>query len=350
MQKISRKALWQGLALTVGVSIVSLLGLFAFTASGEVLSALSKVSPLYLLYGMLSIFAVWTVQALRIEVLARSFGQGVGMRYALKVYLTSSFVAHVTPFSSGGIPVEIYLLYRRGISVARSSAIILVQGSLTALVLLLSAPILIYFWGQHMEYASGANWGFVLVLALVVALSYILVRPDATRVVLSRLLLQGPVGRVLGRGARRDKTEGLIERVYSSVHQFSESIAHLWREQKGVLFLSLLLTVLYWMCYLSVVPIVLRGLGLRVGVVSAIIPQLIFNLFQAFIPTPGGSGGAELGFASMYAAMVPKSSLATFILMWRFLTFYLSLFVGGVIALSVVRDLGADDASEVFGD
>lgn len=342
-QRINKKAVGKGLIITVIVSLLSLGFISFLSSSGETWSALTRVSKIHVFYGILSIFSVWIVQALRIEVLARSFKQGVGLIYALKVYLAASFVAHVTPFSSGGIPVEIYLLHRKGISLAQSSAIILVQGSLTALFLLVASPVLLYLWRQQVNYAFGANAAFGIVLVIVAVLVYIFVKPEITKKVLSSILLKGPLGLLTKSPNRKKIVLNFIERSYASVKQFSESLTHLWTDQKLVLVLSSLLTGLYWICYLAVVPIILSGLGLKVSIVHAVLPQLVFNLLQAFIPTPGGSGGAELGFASMYTKVIPGSLITTFVLLWRFMTFYLSLVVGGIVVAGMVKELNDAD-------
>jgi uncharacterized protein (TIRG00374 family) len=340
LQKVSRKTIERGLIVSILISLLSMAVLSVVSSSDETVAALNTASKIHLLYGMLSIFLVWTVQALRIEVLARSFGKGVGFIYAFKVYLISSFVAHVTPFSSGGLPVEVYLLYRKGISLAKSSAIILVQGSLTALFLILVSPVLLYIWRNQFGYALGANAAFVVVLVIVAAFIYLFVKPSALKSLLTSILSVGPISRFLTRHSLEDRANGIVEKAYASVRQFSESLMHLWTEGRSTLIVSALLTVLYWCCYLSVVPIIFAGLGLHVKLANAVLPQLVFNLLQAFIPTPGGSGGAELGFASLYSVFVPAAKLAVFVVLWRFFTFYLSLFCGGITLLFVMRELG----------
>jgi uncharacterized protein (TIRG00374 family) len=50
-----------------------------------------------------------------------------------------------------------------------------------------------------------------------------------------------------------------------------------------------------------------------------------------FIPTPGGSGGAEASFYVIYRNAIPDSLLGVVTAAWRFLTYYVQLTAGAVV-------------------
>jgi len=69
-----------------------------------------------------------------------------------------------------------------------------------------------------------------------------------------------------------------------------------------------------------------------------ILAQLIFILFRPLIPTPGGSGGTELGFAYLFKFMIPNYFLGIFVALWQFFMFYVSLVIGGVLFIHLLKN------------
>ncbi|MBR3252234.1 MAG: flippase-like domain-containing protein, partial [Erysipelotrichaceae bacterium] len=45
-------------------------------------------------------------------------------------------------------------------------------------------------------------------------------------------------------------------------------------------------------------------------------------------PTPGGAGGQELIFSLFFSSIIKGSDLLAVMLIWRFISFYLGLFLG----------------------
>jgi uncharacterized protein (TIRG00374 family) len=56
--------------------------------------------------------------------------------------------------------------------------------------------------------------------------------------------------------------------------------------------------------------------------------QTVFFFILSSVPIPGGSGVAEIGFASIFTHMVPGSLLGVYVSLWRLFTYYLMLLVG----------------------
>ena len=56
-----------------------------------------------------------------------------------------------------------------------------------------------------------------------------------------------------------------------------------------------------------------------------------------YVPVPGGSGVAEFGLASLFMLFVPSSVLGIFVMSWRFFTYYVLLFLGGLVSLGSFR-------------
>jgi hypothetical protein len=59
--------------------------------------------------------------------------------------------------------------------------------------------------------------------------------------------------------------------------------------------------------------------------------QAVFTFLVSMVPIPGGSGLAELGFAQIFAHLLPAALLGVFVSLWRVITYHLSLLAGALI-------------------
>ena len=71
------------------------------------------------------------------------------------------------------------------------------------------------------------------------------------------------------------------------------------------------------------------GLG-RVDILLMICAGAFVLNFTSFIPLPGAAAGAEIGFHTVFGLFFPTRFLSLSILLWRLLTFYLPILVGGI--------------------
>lgn len=56
-------------------------------------------------------------------------------------------------------------------------------------------------------------------------------------------------------------------------------------------------------------------------------------MVSSYVPTPGASGAAELGFAELFRMVVPPALIGLAVARWRLRTYYFTLLVGGTLTL-----------------
>jgi uncharacterized protein (TIRG00374 family) len=93
------------------------------------------------------------------------------------------------------------------------------------------------------------------------------------------------------------------------------------------------LTCLHWILRYSVLYLALRGLGADLQWAWCFLIQMLSLSAGQFSLLPGGAGAAELTSAALLAPMVGKSTAAAAILIWRAVTYYFYLLVGGPVFL-----------------
>lgn len=63
-------------------------------------------------------------------------------------------------------------------------------------------------------------------------------------------------------------------------------------------------------------------------------------MITSFIPIPGASGGAEVSFFYFFNIFFLEEQIFLAILLWRFISYYSGMIVGGIIMLSS-KDTGS---------
>ena len=85
-------------------------------------------------------------------------------------------------------------------------------------------------------------------------------------------------------------------------------------------------------CLYMVPYFILCGMGdtNSLSIVNTLISSAYVYLIGAFVPVPGASGGIEYGFTQFYGNFVAGSIISAMLIVWRFITYYLGVIVGGI--------------------
>ena len=326
-------ALRRGVWLTSVAGAVALAAVAALARDGEPpLAALALMDGQYLALSVLLTVAAWWLRVVRSGILVRALGVRVPAGRMFAYYLSSVFVSHVTPTSTGGVPLFIYWLTREGLSVGRATAVAVIDSGLVALWLLAGWPVAGVLVGWGARNLQGWTAAALAALALVAALAaWIVARPrDLAGLTLS-------LRRRLAPKQGGTKPARLLLRASREALRFAVALRLFVLDRPLALGAAVLLTGLYWATYLSIAWAVVQGLGGRGDWTTVAVRQLAFNLAQAFIPTPGGSGGAELMMAYLLRDLLTPTRLAVAVGVWRLCTFYSSLAVGGLALVRLLR-------------
>ena len=122
MEESFRRKLKRGIKISVGISAGVSLIILLLTVERKTWEALGKIRPM----GLLLLSVMWVLytvlDGLRFKILTRAGDREISLRKAIEVILTGNFLAAVTPFQTGGFPVQLYLLNREGINPGKAMA------------------------------------------------------------------------------------------------------------------------------------------------------------------------------------------------------------------------------------
>lgn len=309
------------LALMLSLVLPVLLG------GAPVFGALRGLSLQHLAALVLLMVLVWHLNIARLLLLLGSRPPGLNYWRIIRIYLAIECFSKATPAGAGGAVAAAYYLRRLGVSLHRAFALFAASAlmDLVALSLCLVAIL-------SLAEGGGVSFRWLLTIMLP-ALSVLLLGIWlADRFNRHLLRLSGVVLAHLGvpwRWRRRSA------RALLKLHAAVRSMLSLPVPR---LLLALLLCLLMWGLYLSVLFLVVRALGGDLGWPQGAMTQaLAMGLGHVFM-LPGAAGSAEAVGAMLLTPPLGAVLAGATILCWRFLTLYLHLLLGALAVFSLGRD------------
>ncbi len=277
------------------------------------------------------VIASWLADGLRMSVLARAMGGEVGALEAIRISMMGSFMAGVTPFDTGGEPVKIYFLHKKGMSIGQSTAAV-------ALAALFHATTRFFLWALFpiMGFILGFAWqvgpavkamlglGVFLYVAFMVLLVMATIWPNLVSSAAKWICNWQTLQKVLS----PERIERLVKRVSSIADEFRAAMVA-FKSKKAPAALAFFLSLLYWGFIIWVPVLLLRSMGSGLSTMQIVSLSMTVYLVTAYVPTPGASGGAEVGSAVFFSPFLPARILGTFVVVWRLVTYYFTLLIGG---------------------
>lgn len=327
------KRLLTGGTIAIGLSVAGLAILVRATGGRQLLPTLMSLDfrTIGLVIGLMILY--WGTDALRMMALSTALGGDLPALHSMRVSLIGAAAANLTPFNSGGEALQAYLLSLRGHTVGESTAIVAVKTFFNA-VARLCLGLIIPAWLMSIGewHLSGGvdvalRVGLSIYAGVLAVAVYLILRPQAINAVLVPLVRS----RLVARFVKPAQAERFVEFVRRTTQEFRDGLAVFRRRGKGAMLMAMVWSFAGWLILISIPALLLRAFGISVPFVETLGIAMVFYFASAYAPTPGSSGVAEIGFAALFSTVVPLSILGPFVAVWRLLTYYLTVAVGGVI-------------------
>jgi len=334
-ENISLQRAKKGILTVVLLGIVTVGVIIALTFNKRTLLALSKINLTFLGLAALAILLSWIFSGLPFYLLTRVTRKPISFAASLRVYLGGSFFGYITPFGSGLIPTQIYLLTGDGLTPGEATAVTSSRATISSwLFVALGLMIFIIFRSSLSNSVKLSLLGIAAAAAIWSLITLFFIKqPVRAKASVSRILH----GRLLTRGLGEERLGKARDRIHHEIDHLSLNLKDLFSLKNAPSIIAVFLSeVVAWFGLFSVLPLVLFGFG-----VSGNLGQLIFRIFLLFAvapvsPTPGGSGVVEAALTGLLQGLVPGEIIGLIVLVWRFLTYYLTLLAGAAIVLRFI--------------
>lgn len=296
--------------------------------AGNLLNMFRMLNVPWLLCGLLLMVVYWLLEGGILHDIVRAFHP----RQRFKDSLTTSMIGQlfncITPFASGGQPVQAYDMVKSGVPLGVAGSSLMIKFIIYQFCLTLySAVVLIFFWQPFSAKVSGFGWlvfvGFAINLTVMLGLVCVCFFRKFTRGMVNSLIRLGAKLHLV-----KDKQHAL-DYAERELTQFHDSFAAI-REHGGMVLKASLLSILQLTVFFLIPYFICRAFGIGgIPVMEALSAQAFVVMISSFVPLPGAAGGAEYSFHTFFSPFFPANiSVNLAMLLWRLITFYLPILVG----------------------
>lgn len=328
--KADTKGYAKGLAFIAGTFAVLCIWLLKQYSIQALWKMMLGVRPLWILAALGLMVVYWVFESLGLHLAVSRFVPTQNPGDTFCATMIGQFFNCITPFSSGGQPMQAWYLVKKGVSLSFASCSLLIKFIVYQFVLTIySALTLLLCFKSFAGRISSIGWlifvGFgvnLLVITGLLCLGFL--RRPTEKVLYGSVSLLKKVKLISEQAASKAK-----ERIQKELMEFYEGFAQIRQDIGGILVMSALTAVQLTAFFL--IPLcIFYAFGLGKADVLLMICAGAFVLnFTSFIPLPGAAAGAEIGFHTIFSIFFPTHILSVAILFWRLLTFYLPICVGG---------------------
>ena len=341
-----KKTIKLPIILSILISIVIIIIISYFTIDADTISRLGSTHIKYEFFAVAIILNIvyWFLWGARLKVLANSMDKNINLSLwkSTKIVIANMFLASITPSMAGGEPVRIHLLNKEGMNLGCSTAAVLGERLLDAVFILLLVPVAFFIFQSMTDLgflSIALLIGVFLFLALLVLFIYAIVRPEKIKSFLIYL------SKKFKRFSKRKESEiRVIERINNEVDNFHKSMIFFTKQNKIALFKASILTILFWSVGFMIPSMILLGLGLPPFFLESYTAQILLLVIIMMPTTPGSSGVAEVGIYGLYGVLIGTGSaslIGVFIVLYRFVTFHMNLFVGAFFQYKIFKSVAS---------
>ncbi|MEA1940553.1 MAG: lysylphosphatidylglycerol synthase transmembrane domain-containing protein [Candidatus Caldatribacteriota bacterium] len=331
---LNKKKLLRGLVISILIGIITILFVFFITTNQETWASLSSINKNYIILAFVAMLFAAIIDALRIKTAVEAVNEKISFLEALKIYYISNFVGGITPFFSGTLPTQIYLFNKNiqhTMPLGKATMVATIIPVLKTIVFTVFAPIIFFSFRKTITNYNTLPLILIntaiLFSLLVLFLFFISVKyPQKMIKVIHKIQNLS----CLSIFFKNKKVLFFSNKLIIEIKEFQQSF-NLLKENWIKISLSMFFTIIFWGTFFTIAPLILWGLGIKFNLSHILLMQIIFYFILPYMPTPGGSGTAEVSFASLFSFFVPNYLLGLFVSIWRFIFFYFNLIIGLIV-------------------
>jgi len=297
----------------------------------EIISILTKVNIPWILIALLIYFIYFITDTIPFFIFTKRYNDKISFKFMLYLNAITKFFNGITPLATGGQPMQIFELRRKGTTTANSTNAVTQFYIVFQISLVLWAFIALIF--DKVFGIINMNTGLLIFTILGFALNTIVLiflfiisfnksfNKAMVRVIISFL---AKIRIVREKEKQIDKWNNTCEEFYNN--------SKVLLNNKTTFFVGIILQMLTLAFYHLLPYALARSVGVtNFTIYQSIICSAYIYLTGCYIPIPGSTGGMEYVFLGFVGTFITDYRLNATLLLWRALTYYFPTIIGGII-------------------
>lgn len=326
----------------IGLAAASYLLYTSFDRSAFVQLNWTWASTFWLFMAFLVVISRDLGYIIRIRILTNN---EINWRNAFDVIMLWEFASAISPSVVGGSSVALIIVNKEGISLGRSTAVVMITALLDELFYLIMVPVVLLLVGiddvfpvQLKKEIFGFTLGTKGIFVVGYIFIFVLTSTILTAVFINPQGFKLLLGKIFGLPFLRKWKKNALEtgdEVIITSNELKKAPFSFWLKAFAATFFSW--TARFWVVNF----IILAFTSVHIGWHEHFLiyaRQLVMWVIMLISPTPGSSGVAEFAFKGFLSTYIePIGLVGSIILLWRLLAYYPYLFIGAIVIPNWVR-------------
>ncbi len=324
-----------------GFAFIVMICYMFFVDGDKVFEALGEMKLSFLIIALGFMLLYWLFEALSLHSVLKDIHKPQKFKDTMTITVLGQYFNCITPFASGGQPIQAYYLVKFGVPLgsgmtALLSRFIVYQVILTLYTFVLLITRLSFFNSELKALTVLTIIGFIINSIVMIALFMLAFFKTLTmKIVHGILKLLAKLRLVKDFEKRKQFIDEEMEIYHKNFH---------YLKKQPILILKLCFyTILQLTVYFSISYIIYLGFDLSgYDFLSILACQSFVLLISGYVPLPGAVGAAEGSYGAFFGGIF--GNLVTFsMFIWRFLTFYFPIIVGLIVSIFIDRKADKDE-------
>lgn len=314
------------------LAVVLLVGFNGQEMSGAI-EALKSIAPHWIVLCALAWAAYLLFDALSVHHFLKCQGHGMPLASSLFVAIQGMYYSNITPGASGGQPMQVYYMKKRGVPIGIGTSALTVKLFAFQFMLAVLGTVLWIAYKDYIAQQLGGNMWILIIgyVYNVIVVAFTVLMATSKRLVRFFVMLFIKAGvklrLVKDPAATQAKWEDVIDTFHSSVMMITR--------RPMDLVIQLVIATLQILALMLVTYFIYHGFRLTCASYGQITTLgIMLYTSAAYTPLPGASGAQEGVFALYYSQVFPDGIRVMALLLWRFFTYYITLIVGAIVSVA----------------
>ena len=299
-----------------------------------IINTLSKVKIIYLLLGILFVFISKCLVGTTLYYLSKKEKKDTSLKKMIHIALIYPFFAGITPGSLGGESFEIFYLKETGIPYGKSSNITIQKYILyeISLILVNTVAVILNLFTNIVPDTGLVNFAltinFIVNIVMLGFLFLVTYNKKINHFIMNHGLAFLHKVKVV---KDLEKTQKKLD---SYLDNFDDGVDKL-RSDKNLFIKLIGISILSLVFFILAAHPIARSLNINdISIINLFILATYVKMISLLIVTPGNSGAAEYSFIYLFTGLLFEEDIMAYMLIWRFVTYYIPLIVGGILAIT----------------
>ena len=292
-----------------------------------IVEAMSNIDIKYIFVAILFYFLSISIKGFANYLIINN-KEKISLKEAIKHNCIAHFFNGVTPFSTGGQPMEIYMNTEHGFTIAQATNQT-VQSFIFYQIALVICGLFAVIYNSIFNLFPEVKLLKHLVMlgfAINILVAIILLLISSSKRVTTKI--SDLVIKILELFKIKHNKKEIREKFNDYYEGFREI-----KKRKYLTVVGISLNIASLLCLYLVPLFILYSMGdfYSLSAVDTLTSSAYVYVIGAFVPIPGASGGMEYGFTQFFGNFISLGKLSATVIIWRFITYYLGLIIGGAL-------------------